>query len=194
MKSAIARYSNSTMTLALLAIFVVMVAIATSYPAGARFMTFVVGLPAIALCLLQLTLDARDRRRTAEPERGPSELEIAQQRVSQKVGHTVQFDVPAADIAGDEAPLDPQTKLRRELAVWAYFLALIGGILLFGFYMAIPVFLFTFLRFQAGAKWTTTLLLTAIASTIIYLAFEKVLRVPLHPGFLADRINSVLGF
>jgi hypothetical protein len=157
-------------------------------------MTFVVGLPAIALCLLQLTLDARDRRRSAGPERGPSELEIAQQQVAQKVGHAVQFDVTAASIADEGAPLDPHTKLRRELVVWGYFLALIGGVLLFGFHIAIPVFLFAFLRFQAGAKWTTTLLLTVIATAAIYFAFERVLRVPLHPGFLADQINALLGF
>ena len=193
MNNSIARYSNSIMTLALLAIFVVMVAIASGYPAGARFMTFVVGLPAIALCLLQLTLDARERHRTAEPERGPSELEVAQQQVAQKVGHAVQFDVTAASIADEGAALDPRTKLRRELVAWAYFLALIGGILLFGFHIAIPVFLFAFLRFQAGAKWTTTLLLTVIASAAIYIAFDRVLRVSLHPGFLADQINLLLG-
>jgi len=192
MKHSIAKYSNSTMTLGLLAIFVAMVAVSSTYPAGARFMTFVVGLPAIALCLLQLTLDARDRRRTSGGGRGLSELEIAQQQVSQKVGHAVQFDVAGAGLGGDEPALDPRTKVLRELAIWGYFLALIAGILLFGFHLTVPVFLVTFLRFQAKAKWTTTLGLTAIASIIIYFAFEKVLRVSLHPGFLADQIQTLL--
>ncbi|HKP24877.1 MAG TPA: hypothetical protein VJV39_13500, partial [Dongiaceae bacterium] len=42
----------------MLAIFSTMVGIATQYPEGARFMPFVVGIPGIALCLLQLGLDA----------------------------------------------------------------------------------------------------------------------------------------
>jgi hypothetical protein len=194
MKHSIAKYSNSTMTLALLAIFVVMVAISSRYPAGARFMTFVVGLPAIALCLLQLTLDARDRGRASNGTRKPSELEIAQQQVSQKVGRAVHFDVAQAGLGADEPALDPRTKVLRELTLWGYFLALIAGILLFGFHLAVPVFLLAFLRFYAKAKWTTAIGLTASASIVIYFAFEKVLRMSLHPGLLSDQIGSILTF
>ena len=39
--------AKSPMTFVMLAIFVVMVGIATTYPEGARFMPFVVGIPAI---------------------------------------------------------------------------------------------------------------------------------------------------
>jgi hypothetical protein len=194
MKHSIAKYSNSTMTLALLAIFVVMIAISSRYPAGARFMTFVVGLPAIALCLLQLALDARDRARAPNGARGPSALEIAQRQVSQKVGRAVDFEVPQTGPGNDEPALDPRTRVLRELTVWGYFLALIAGVLLFGFQLAVPVFLLAFLRFYAGAKWTTAVGLTATASLVIYFAFEKVLRMPLHPGLLSDQIGSLLTF
>ena len=50
------------MTLVMLAVFVVMVAIASRYPAEARFMPFVIGIPAILLCFVQLFMDARERR------------------------------------------------------------------------------------------------------------------------------------
>ena len=39
-----------------------MVAISSTYPAGARFMTFVIGIPAVVLCVLQLVLDIREAR------------------------------------------------------------------------------------------------------------------------------------
>ena len=45
MKSA-----NSVMTIVMLAIFVTMVAVSSSYPEGARFMPFVIGIPGIVLC------------------------------------------------------------------------------------------------------------------------------------------------
>ena len=51
--------SSLVMTLVMLTIFAVMVFIASGYPANARFMPFVVGIPAIGLCLLQLLLDIR---------------------------------------------------------------------------------------------------------------------------------------
>src|SRR5262249_36175962 len=63
MKPLLGKYSNSAMTLVMLGIFLVLVGIATRYPAEARFMPFVVGIPPIILCLIQLVLDARDRRR-----------------------------------------------------------------------------------------------------------------------------------
>ena len=34
-----------------------MVGVASTYPPGARFMPFTIGIPAIALCLLQLALE-----------------------------------------------------------------------------------------------------------------------------------------
>ena len=45
------------MTLLMLVIFTVMVGVASTYPPGARFMPYTIGIPAIALCLLQLALD-----------------------------------------------------------------------------------------------------------------------------------------
>ena len=58
--------SRSVMTLAMLGIFVVLVFIASGYPPNARFMPFVVGVPAIGLCILQLVLDQRGRRTTLD--------------------------------------------------------------------------------------------------------------------------------
>lgn len=47
------------MTVVMLAIFLTMVTIAWQYPPDARFMPWVVGIPAIALCLVQIVLDWR---------------------------------------------------------------------------------------------------------------------------------------
>jgi hypothetical protein len=52
---------STAMTAALLVVFTAMVIIATGFPAGARFMPMVIGIPAIALCLVQLWLDWQQR-------------------------------------------------------------------------------------------------------------------------------------
>ena len=59
--SVLARHA---MTLVMLAIFVAMVAIAWQYPPDARFMPWVIGIPAIALCLLEIALDWRAAARS----------------------------------------------------------------------------------------------------------------------------------
>lgn len=175
------------MTLTMLAIFTVMVGVASTYPAEARFMPFVVGIPAIALCLLQLALDLRRRRSpTVDPTEDP--LKQAEDQVARATGRRVAFDMPSENAMFTEPTLDERTRVHREIVVWGYFLGLIAGILLLGFRVAVPVFLVAFLRFQAGASWRNALLYGGLGALAMYLLFERLLRVSLHTGFLVDLI------
>ncbi len=178
--------TSLVMTLVMLAIFVALVAIASRYPANARFMPFVVGVPAIGLCLLQLVLDLRRQR--ASPA---------------GVGSTQGQALPTPAVPGPpseaalphQADAEPSSRetLRRELVIWASFLSLIGSILLFGFWIAIPVFLVGFLRFQARAAWRTSLLLGIGATVILYLGLEWTFQMELHRGFAVEYLRDWTG-
>jgi hypothetical protein len=180
------------MTVFMLVIFSTMVLVASRYPAGARFMPFVLGFPAIALCLLQLFLDARERHRNRQAE-GKSDVERAEEAVSRAVGHEVHFDVGNILMAGQD-DISPREQLRREGIAWSYFLALIVGIIFFGFHISVPIFLIAFLRLRAKADWLLTLGLTAVASFVLFYAFEHALHMTLHQGFITDRVLDALGF
>jgi Tripartite tricarboxylate transporter TctB family len=175
------------MTLTMLAIFTVMVGVASTYPPDARFMPLTVGIPAIALCLLQLALDLY-RRRTPESDEAGDALKQAEDQVARIAGRRVQFDMPSENALFTEATHDERERVRREIVVWGYFLGLIAGILLFGFRIAVPVFLIAFLRFQAGVSWRSALLYGGLGALAMYVLFEKVLRVSLHAGFLTEPI------
>ena len=138
------------MSAVMLAIFVVMVGIATQYPQQARFMPLVIGIPGIALCLFQLFLEFRASRRMVESE-------------PIKAGET-----------------------RREIVLWAYFIGLVGGLILFGFWLTIPVFLAVFLRCYAEESWRFSLVLSAAATTLLFLVFHKGLGIVLHGGFITE--------
>jgi uncharacterized membrane protein YfcA len=140
-------------TLVMLAILVAMVGMAAQYPPDARFMPWVVGIPAIALCLLQLGRDLR-----------------------------------AARHAAGEAQEGEGSTLRREAAMGGYFLGLVGGILLFGFLLAVPVFILVFLRHWARASWPLALGLVAAAAVVYYLVFVQGLNVALHQGFVTQYV------
>jgi hypothetical protein len=173
------------MTLIMLAVFVVMVAIASRYPAEARFMPFVVGIPAILLCIVQLFMDARERRKATE--------EPAREAGTRSQGRP--FDAAIAQAAlpsAEEVALPPEEKLRRELILWGYFLGFIAGILLFGFWVAIPVFLVGFLKFQAKASWTMSLVLGLGVSIALFFVFERGLKVQLHRGFVVTSVMDLL--
>jgi hypothetical protein len=177
------RYSNSVMTVVMLAVFVVMVAIAGGYPGEARFMPFVVGIPAILLCFVQLFMDARERRQAGEPvdTRAPSHGAAVDAALAQA----------ALPNAGD-VQIPPEEQVRRELILWGYFLGFIGGILLFGFWGAIPVFLVGFLRFQAKASWAMTLVLGLGVSVALFFVFERGLKVQLYRGFAVSYVMDRL--
>jgi hypothetical protein len=143
------------MSLVMLAIFGVMVGVATQYPPQARFMPLVVGLPGIALCLVQVVLEIAARRRAAP---GAS-----------------------ADGPGAEAR-------RREFVLWGSFLGLVASLILFGFYVTIPLFLVAFLRGFAKESWRFSLALGAGGSMLLALVFHVGLGVVLHQGFLLEPV------
>lgn len=178
-------YSRMIMTGVMLAIFTLMVVIASRYPAGARFMPFVIGFPAIALCLLQLFLDLRETRSEATARaagvEGPAlSPEAAMQMSMNAGGMAVETYTPEV--------------VRKEIVVWGYVLALIGSILLFGFYITVPVFLVAFLRTFAKASWRMAILLPAAVSVFLYVMLSYIFRMTLHIGFvtefLMDRISG----
>ena len=177
------------MTVLMLTIFTVMVAISSQYPAGARFMTFVVGFPAIPLCLLQLVLDLREwRNETARAAVGGMAGVPAAPGVPADV--SLQMQMNADGLAVEYTP----DVVRKERIVWGYILGLIGSILLFGFYITVPIFLVVFLRFYAQARWHMAILLPAAVSAFLYVMLGYVFRMTLHRGFvteyLLDRLSG----
>ena len=180
------------MTLVMLAIFTVMVGVASTYPPAARFMPFTVGIPAIALCLLQLALDLY-RRRHPEAEDADDALKQAEDQVARMSGRRVQFEMPSDSALFTDTALDERERVRREIIAWGYFLALIAAILLFGFRFAVPVFLIAFLRFQADTSWRSALLYGGLGALAMFVLFEKVLKVTLHGGFVTDFFVAWLG-
>lgn len=181
------------MNLVMLAIFAVMVGMATQYPPQARFMPFVVGIPGLVMCLIQLVLEIRNARGGAtDKEDGKSEMRKAEAEVTRITGRKMDFreaEGAAAMVVEDSR----EGRGRREVIMWASFLALIAGILLFGFWISAPLFILMFLRFYAGRTWRFSLLLTVIATTIFYCAFVLGLKVILHAGFIVEAIKEHFG-
>jgi hypothetical protein len=174
------------MNFVMLAIFVAFVAVASEYPPQARFMPFVVGIPAIALCLLQIFLDIRaSRRQVVEVEDTRSDVERARDEASRYAGRQLETEATAAEeIAVADVSSIPPNMVGREVVLWSYFLGFIASVLILGFWFTIPVFLVTFLRNEGKLSWLKALITGLIATTILYLAVAKGLRVDLHPGFL----------
>jgi Tripartite tricarboxylate transporter TctB family len=176
------------MSAVMLAIFVVMVGLATQYPPQARFMPLVIGIPGFVLCLFQLAIEIRARRRhlPGEVADGRSEFEKAQDEVARIVGHPVDFEVAHETL--QVAQLDPSQggENRREFLLWGSFIGLVAGLILFGFWATIPVFLALFLHGYGKESWRLTLMVSAAATALLYVIFAKGLGVTLHGGFITE--------
>ena len=81
-----------------------------------------------------------------------------------------------------ESALSAKEK-KRELSVIACFSGCTVAIYFLGFLVAIPLFLFLFLKIWAKESWLLSLVLAAIVSGVVYFAFVYILSVPLHTGF-----------
>lgn len=183
---------NLAMTALMLVIFVAMVGIAATYPADARFMPFVIGIPAIALCLLQLFIDLRRKPVVAQDGAEHNELAEAEARIRRMTGRDVTFDVARDATIPQEEFLPEAEARRREKILIAAFLGLIAGVMFIGFHVMTPVFIALFLRYLADYSWTRAVVSGAIGAGIIIGVFELVLRNELFRGLLTNLVLNAL--
>ena len=184
------------MSAVMLTIFVVMVGIASQYPPQARFMPLVVGIPGIVLCLFQLFLEVCELRRVRnQPADTRNAFEKAQQQVSGIVGHQMDFEIAHEQLQVVQSALPTAGESRREILLWASFISLVAGLILFGFWLTIPLFLVLFLRYFADKGWKFSLGLGTAGTVVLFLVFHKGLKVNLHGGFITefvvDRLASM---
>ena len=148
------------MSLAMLVIFGGMVGMATTYPPETRLLPLVIGIPGILLAAIQVAMDFADAKRKAGSVKDSEAEEPA----------------PAAGT------------VKRELVLLAYLVARAAAILLFGFWLTIPVFVIVFLRAHEGESWRLTLGLALGVWAGLYLVFDRLLEILVHRGFVIDLI------
>ena len=74
--------------------------------------------------------------------------------------------------------------VRRSALAAAWIVGFFAAILLLGFPIAVPLFVFLYLKLHAGEGWTLTLGLTAATWGFFYGLFERMLHLPFPAGWL----------
>ncbi|MDE0032197.1 MAG: tripartite tricarboxylate transporter TctB family protein [Deltaproteobacteria bacterium] len=144
---------RAAFTIALAAGLAAAIYTARDWPVETRMLPWVLGIPGLLLALVQLALDIRARGTTEET--AAADL----------------IDLPA------DRSLPPKVVMRRVSAFYGWFLGLIAGVWLFGFFIAVPVFVFFFLLLRAGEKWWSAAIYTGATLGFLWLVFERILRV-----------------
>lgn len=73
---------------------------------------------------------------------------------------------------------------RRTLVVTGWILAFFAAIVLIGFQIAVPLFVFLYLRLQARESWALSIVMTAAIWGVFYGLFDLLLHLPFPAGWL----------
>jgi hypothetical protein len=97
------------------------------------------------------------------------------------LGSTERAAVQDFQIAGD---LPEAEVLRRSAAAAGWIFAFFAAILLLGFSISVPLFVFLYLKLQGRESWTLSIGFAAAAWGFFYGLFDRLLHLPFPQGWL----------
>jgi len=128
-----------------------------SWPFRAALFPRVIGIPLMALAVLEMFLSAR----------GPEK---------QREGHAVDFEL--------SKDIDSALARKRTTGLFLWIIAFMILILSVGFTIAVPLFVLLYMRFAGGERWGLTLVFTIISWLFIEGLFNRLLHIPFPQGWL----------
>lgn len=146
---------GAILTLMLLAAFAFGVVTAAEWDIHARLFPWVIGIPAVVLCLAQLVGDFFRRRRSGGEDDARGMMDLPVDR-----------SVPMSVV------------VRRALNTFGWIFGLFAAVSFMGFIVAVPLFVFLYLRFQAGEKLALSVKSSAAMLLLLIGVFHVMLNVP----------------
>jgi tripartite tricarboxylate transporter TctB family protein len=83
----------------------------------------------------------------------------------------------------------PEVERRRVLGTFAWIVGFIISVYLIGFPLTVPLFMFTYLKFQSDVGWLSTIVATAITWGCFYGLFQWLVHIQFEDG----AIQTLLG-
>ena len=80
----------------------------------------------------------------------------------------------------------PDAERSREKRMFAWFFLFVGGLVLFGFLIAGPLLVASYLYFSGREKWYVALAAAVFAFAVLYGVFERFLGLPLFEGLVTQ--------
>jgi hypothetical protein len=93
-----------------------------------------------------------------------------------RAGHAVDFAMTE--------DLDPHVARDRTVAIFLWILGFFILILVFGFTLAVPLFVFLYMKFAGCERWALSLILTGVAWLIMEGLFNRLLHIPFAEGWI----------
>lgn len=130
---------------------------AIDWPLRTALFPRLIGVPLLALALIEMALSAFSTEK-------------------RRKGHAVDFELTT--------DVDPVVARQRTLAIVGWILGFFVLILLVGFPVGVPLFVFLYLKLAGKEKWGLALALTVLAWVIIDGLFDRLLHIPFPDGWI----------
>ena len=147
--------------------FCVFVFEAKDWRMQARLYPWVIGIPMLIFAIVQFIIDLKGV--VAKPS-------------SSSDGAPMDFQFQQTDVSEDVAR-------QRTFTMFGWMFGFFAMIWLVGYVIAIPLMVFTYLKFQSGETWVLSTVLTVIAFVFFYALFVRLLNLPFPDGFLQTMLG-----
>jgi hypothetical protein len=139
--------------------FIVWVYLAQEWRLQARLYPWAIGFPMVVLAFIQVILDARGYKAKETTDGAPVDFQFTKE-------------------------IDPATAKKRALIMFGWLFGFLLIIKFLGFIIGIPLMVFSYLKFQSGESWITSIVLTVIAFVAFWILFVKLLTLPFPEGLI----------
>jgi hypothetical protein len=139
---------------------------------GSKLVPFIVGLCTLLLLILLAAMALWSR------------FASWYRRLEGRTAPMLSGAMPAAAESKDE--IQPLKTRKKEITVVGWLLFLTAATYFLGFLIAIPLFLFLFLKVWAKEGWGVSLAMPVAVSAVVYFIFVYILQIPLHTGAFFD--------
>jgi hypothetical protein len=153
------------MDLCLIAISVGVIITALNWPLKTALFPVIIGIPVTFMALIDLFLNLFGRDRGVEKQAA--------------------FDFKLSE------DVDQALAIRRTWFAFAWIMAFFLMILIFGFHLAVPLYVLLYLKIKGRERWGISLLLMASAWVLFYGLFVWLLDTPFHEGWIFKGLRAI---
>lgn len=153
-------------SLVALIFFCVFVYTAQEWRMQARLYPWAIGIPMLILAVIQFVLDLKGVKAKESSDGTPMDFQFRGQK-----------------------EMAPDVVRKRTITMFSWLFGFFFMIYLLGYVVAIPLMVFTYLKFQSNESWVLSTTLTVIAFIFFYSLFVKLLNLPFPDG----AVQTMLG-
>ncbi|WP_206812845.1 tripartite tricarboxylate transporter TctB family protein [Paradesulfitobacterium ferrireducens] len=156
-------------------VFVLAIIIALGYNSRARMAPLVIAIPGLAVTIGRLVVELRGNK---DKENKDKENKDKEKKTKDKFDHENQ--------EGNEPEKSKPVAKFSELNSFSWAVGLFLLLYVVGFLVAIPIYLFLFLKVRSQEKLVFSLIFSLVSWGALYLFFGMVLHIPLYEGIIAE--------